>query len=169
MTLGIEQGIANYLSLNLTGTPGLYDDADPANRIIFIQEQPPVPTDENPVAADGWLTTALEAITVFTDGGEPPLLQLGETHTITIQVRNQLYEPAMQRQREIFELLQMNGGTSNGANPNSGPQSEFLGIPIYLITADFPPLRLGRDRDGQDGRYRTTQSFTVRTKTFTFV
>ena len=168
MSLGIEQGIANYLSVELPDTPGLYDDADPGNRIIFIQEQPPVPTDENPEDTDEWLTTAAEAITVFTDGGEPPLLQLGESYTITIQVRNASYELAMERQREIFELLQMNGGQSNGANPNTGPQSSFNDIPIYLITADFPPLRLGRDRDGGDGRYRTTQSFTVRTKTFQF-
>lgn len=170
MALGLEQSLAEFLNAPpapVVSFGGLYDDADPALRVIFIQEQPPVPTDESPVDDDGFLTTAALAITVFTDGGAPPQLLIGEEYTITIQCRHDSYETAMETQRDIFQLLQENGGMSNGANPLA--QGTFPGgIQIWRITADFPPLRLGRDRDGKDGRYRTTQSFTVRTKPITF-
>ncbi len=171
MSLGVEQAIAEFLNAPPAPTPsfgGLYDDANAANRVIFTQEEPPIPTDDtdDESALGGYVTTAALAITVFTDGGEPPQLLIGETHTITIQCRHQSYETAMENQRSIYELMQENGGQSNGANPQA--QGLFGNILIWRITADFPPLRLGRDRDGQDGRYRTTQSFTVRTKPFTF-
>ncbi len=169
MALGIEQAIAEFLNAPPSPTPsfgGLYDDADPDDRVIFIQEQPPVPTDEDPEDADEYVTHAQLAITVFTDGGEPPQLLIGETYTVTIQCRHPSYETAMETQRNIYELLQENGGQSNGANPLA--QGVFRGISIWRITADFPPLRLGRDLDGRDGRYRTTQSFTMRTKPITF-
>ncbi len=167
MALGLEQAIAEFLNAPPAPVPsfgGLYDDADPAERVIFIQEEPPAPSDSAP--SDDYVTTALLAISVFTDGGEPPQLLIGEAYTITIQVRHPDYETAMETQRSIYELLQMNGGQSNGANPNA--QGLFRGIPIWLIAADFPPVRLGRDLQSRDGRYRTTQSFTVRTKPFTF-
>lgn len=171
MALGVEQALAEFLNAPPSPTPsfgGLYDDGDPAQRVIFVQEEPPVPTDDTDDASalGGYVTTAQLAITVFTDGGEPPQLLLGETFTITIQCRHPSYETAMDTQRSIYELLQENGGQSNGANPLA--QGLFGNISIWRITADFPPLRLGRDRDGLDGRFRTTQSFTVRTKPFTF-
>ena len=172
MSLGLEQAIAEFL--NAPPPPavsfgGLYDDADPAQRIIFVQQQPPVPSDDtdDPGAPGGYQTTAQLAITVFTDGGLEPQLLIGETNTITIQVRHPSYETSMQTQREIFQLMQENGGQSNGANPLA--KGEFRGIKIWRITADFPPFRLGRDEDGQDGRYRTTQSFTVRSKPLTVI
>lgn len=171
MALGLEQALAEFLNAPPAPTVsfgGLYDDADPAQRVIFIQEEPPVPVDDtaDPSALGGYVTTADLAITVFTDGGEPPQLLIGEVHTITIQCRHPAYETAMETQRNIFELLQENGGQSNGANPLA--QGVFRGISIWRITADFPPVRLGRDLDGRDGRYRTTQSFTVRSKPITF-
>ncbi len=171
MALGLEQALAEFLSTPPPPTPsfgGLYDDADPANRIIFIDEQPPIPTDltSDPNALGGYITTAQLAITVFTDGGAPPQLLLGEEWTITIQCRHPSMETAMETQRSIYSLHQQNGGQSNGANPLA--QGQFGGIKIWQISADFPELRLGRDRDGEDGRYQMTQSFTVRTKPITF-
>ena len=169
MALGIEQAIAEFLNAPPSPVPsfgGLYDDPDPDLRVIFVQEQPPVPTDEVPEDPEEYVTHADLAITVFTDGGESPQLLIGETWTVTIQVRHPDYETTMDTQRSIYELLQENGGQSNGANPLA--QGVFRGISIWRITADFPPFRLGRDTDGQDGRYRTTQSFTMRTKPFTF-
>ena len=171
MALGLEQALAEFLNAPPSPTPsfgGLYDDADPAERVIFIDEIPPVPTDDtdDATALGGYITTADLAITVFPDGGEPPQLLLGETWSITIQCRHPTFETAMETQRAIYQLLQENGGQSNGANPLA--QGLFRGIKIWQIEADFPPLRLGRDRDGEDGRYRTTQTFTVRTKPFTF-
>lgn len=167
MGLGLEQAIAEFLNAPPPPTPsfgGLYDDPDPDERVIFVQEQPPVPTDKAPQG--DVRTRAALAITVFTDGGEPPQLLLGEVHTITIQCRHESYETCMETQRNIYELLQENGGQSNGANPLA--QGDFRGIKIWKIEADFPPLRLGRDRAGLDGRYQTTQSFTVSTKPITF-
>ena len=161
MSLGLEQAIAEFLNAPPAPTPsfgGLYDDADPSLRVIGIQEEPQAPTADNGLPDLN--------ITVYTDGGSPPQLLIGETWAITIQVRHPLYETAMQTQREIYELLQENGGQSNGANPLA--QGVFRGINIWRISADFPPLRLGRDRDGRDGRFRTTQTFTVQTKPITF-
>lgn len=167
MALGIEQAFAEFLNAPPAPVPsfgGLYDEADPADRVIFIQDEPPVPTDDSP--GSDVITSADLTITVFTDGGQAPQLLLGETWAITIRCRHPRYETCMATQRSIYQLLQMNGGQSNGANPLA--QGVFRGIRIWLIEADFPPLRLGRDRDGRDGRYRTTQTFTVRTLPFTF-
>ena len=161
MSLGLEQAIAEFLNAPPAPTPsfgGLYDDADPTLRVIGISEEPAVPTDENGLPELN--------ITVYPDGGSPPQLLIGESWAITIQVRHPLYETCMSTQRAIYELLQENGGQSNGANPLA--QGVFRGIKIWRITADFPPLRLGRDRDGRDGRFRTTQTFTVQTKPITF-
>ena len=167
MALGLEQAIAEFLNAPPPPTPsfgGLFDDADPAERVIFVQEEPPVPTDEFPNTTV--ITTADLTITVFTDSGPAPQLLIGESWTLVIQVRHPRYEVAMETQRLIYQLLQENGGQSNGANPLA--QGLFRGIKIWRITADFGPVRLGRDRDGRDGRYRTTQTFTVRTKPFLF-
>lgn len=171
MALGLDQALAEFLS---TPPPpaasfgGLYDDPDPANRVIYAVEQPPIPTDltTDPSALGQYITTSQLAITVFTDGGEPPQLLIGETWTITIQCRHPSAEFALETQRGIYLLLQQNGGQSNGANPLA--KGEFGGIKIWQIEADFPELRLGRFGGEKDQRYRTTQSFTVRTKAFTF-
>lgn len=171
MSLGLEQALAEFLNAPpapATSLGGLYTDADPGQRVIWIGQQPPVPVDDTDVAgapAD-YNTTALLAITVFIDGGEPPQLLLRETTTITIQCRHPSYETAMQTQRAIFDLLQENGGQSNGANPLA--RGVFRGISIYRITADFPPLPIGRDAQSEGGRFITTQSFTVRSKPVTF-
>lgn len=163
MALGLEQAIAEFLrdvvavQPEVTTDPWpLYDEASP---VVFIGEEPVGREDEDDPARD-------LSITVFTDGGEPPLKLIGETWTITIQVRHPLYETAMFTQRLIYQVLQMNGGQSNGANPLA--QGLFNGIRIWKIEADFPPLRLGRDVEGRDGRFKTTQSFTVDTLPFTF-
>ncbi len=161
MALGLDRALAEYLRdvvapLTSFAPWPLYDEADP---VVFITEEVPGREDEEDTARD--LT-----ISVFTDGGEPPLLLLGETWTMTIQVRHPRSEAASEVQRDIYQALQMNGGQSNGANPLA--QGVFRGIRIWKITADFPQLRLGRDLEGRDGRYKTTQSFTVETLPFTF-
>lgn len=171
MSLGLEQALAEFLNAPPSPAPsfgGLYSDADAANRVIWIGQQPPVPVDDTAVAGapSDYETTAALAITVFIDGGEPPQLLLGEVTTITIQCRHPSYETAMQTQRAIFELLQENGGQGNGANPLA--RGVFRGIRIYRITADFPPLPLGRDQQSEGGRFITTQSFTVRSKPVAF-
>lgn len=158
MALGLEQAIAEFLAAEGIGI--LYPAAGSE---IFVTMEPPAPTryPDNPNAEAADL-----AVTVFADGGAPPQLTIGETWTITIQVRHPLPETALEVQRAIYDLLQENGGQSNGANPSA--QGDFRGIPIWRITADFPPLLLGKDQDGRDGRYLSTQSFTVRTKHFQF-
>lgn len=158
MALGLEQAIAEFLADEGIGV--LYPAA---NASIFVTQQPPAPTREggSPNAVDEEL-----AVTVFADGGAPPQLTIGESWTITIQVRHPLPETALETQRAVYDLLQENGGQSNGANVNA--QGNFRGIPVWRITADFPPILLGRDQDGRDGRYLSTQSFTVRTKHFSF-
>ena len=163
MALGLERAIAEFLrdvvaiQPSVTTDPWpLYDEPSP---VVYIGEEPVGREDEDDTARD-------LSITVFTDGGEPPQLLLGEVWTITIQTRDPSYETAMEVQRQIYEALQMNGGQSNGANPLA--QGVFRGIRIWKIEADFPPLRLGRDIEGRDGRYKTTQSFTVSTLPFTF-
>ncbi len=171
MATGLDQALAEFLSSPPppeVSFGGLYDDPDPANRVIYVVEQPPIPTDvtDDESALGGYITTSQLAITVFTDGGEPPQLLLGETWTITIQCRHLSAEVALETQRRIYLLLQQNGGQSNGANPLA--QGEFGGIKIWRIEADFPELRLGRFAGEDDQRYRTTQSFTVRTKQITF-
>jgi len=43
MSIGLEQAIAEYLSAPpapLASFGGLYDDPDPANRVIFVQQEP---------------------------------------------------------------------------------------------------------------------------------
>lgn len=171
MALGVEQAIAEFLSSPPppeASFGGLYDDPDPSNRVIFIGEKPPVPTDDTDSDPDlgGYITTAPLAITVLPDGGDPPQLRIGESHVLTIQCRHARYEVAMETSRRIFELLQENGGQGNGANPLA--QGVFRGIKIWRITANFPALPLGRDRQSEDGRFITTQSFTVRSKPVTF-
>ena len=163
MALGLERAIAEFIGDVVSVQPAmttdpwpLYDEADP---VVFVTEEPVGREDEDDTARD--LT-----ISVFTDGGGPPLKLLGEQWTITIQCRHPSYETTMEVQRQIYEALQMNGGQSNGANPLA--QGLFNGIRIWRIVADFPPLRLGRDVEGRDGRYKTTQSFTVDTLPFTF-
>lgn len=171
MTLGIDQAIAEFLSSPPGGLPsfgGLYDDADPANRIIFVAERPPIPTDDpaDPGFPSDHETTADLAIVVVADGGGAPQLGIGETTSLNIEVRHPLYETCIATQRAIFELLQENGGQSNGANPLA--QGLFRGIKIWRITADSAPTLLGRDDTNGDGRYGTTQAFTVRSKPIVF-
>ena len=108
MALGLEQAIAELLNAppgNFTpgSFGGLYDDATPANRVIYVGEQPEVrPEDTDPLPD---LT-----ITVFPDGGGPPRLTLEEEWSITIQTRHPSYETAMETARNISDLLNQNGG-----------------------------------------------------------
>lgn len=171
MAFGVDHALALFLATPPGGVAsfgGLYDDPDPANRVIFVAERPPWPTDDpaDPGAPTDYDTTSDLAIIVGASGGGPPLLQLGETTSVNIEVRHPLYSEAIQVQRRIFELLQENGGGSNGANPLA--QGVFDGIRIWRITADNAPTLLGRDDTSGDGRFGTTQAYTVRSKPIAF-
>lgn len=167
MAQGLERALANAIAAQLA--VGLFDDADPANRVVHTQSEPPVPIEAVPdfsVFDDGSTTAAL-AVTVFGDGGEEGQLRLLEVHTITVQCRHAQEEVAWETQRTIFEFLEENGG---GVGPGGNPlaRSDFDGILVARIKADFQPIRLGRGPSDRDGRFRTSQSFTVRTKQFSF-
>ena len=167
MAQGLERALANAIAAELV--VGLFDDADPANRVVHTQVEPPVPIEAVPdlTTFDDGSTTASLAITVFGDGGEEGQLRLLEVHTITIQCRHPQEEVAWETQRQIFEFLEENGG---GVGPGEAPKAtgNFSGILIARIKADFQPIRLRRDPSDRDGRFRTSQSFTVRTKNFSF-
>ena len=81
MALGLERAIAEFLrdvvaiQPSVTTDPWpLYDEPSP---VVYIGEEPVGREDEDDTARD-------LSITVFTDGGEPPQLLLGEVWTITI-------------------------------------------------------------------------------------
>ena len=165
MAEGLERAIANYLSTTLS--LGLFNDASPANRVIYTQMEPPVITEDfDPLLdPDAGETTSDLTITVFGDGGEPGQRRFLEIHTITIQCRSEFEEVAWETQRNVFDALEEQGGV--GDHPNA--MSDFNGILIARINADFQPIRLGRpNRDEGDGRFVCSQSFTVRTKRFSF-
>lgn len=157
MALGLEKAIADYLSAQLGH--GLYDHADPAQRVLFLVMQPPVPEAEVP-PVDSGETTAQLAITVFPDGGAAPTRTLAEQHTITVQTRHPRYETARFEAQRVNDLLHENGG----AGENAVRQGRFGAVRVLSIRADFPPQFLGRDPAPRDGRALVTQSFTVRTR-----
>lgn len=95
-------------------------------------------------------------ISVFMDSGPPPRLTISETTRITIRTRDQNYEDCLETARGVNDELHEN-------------QGDFDGILVARITADFPPVLLGRDQGGrQGGRWRATQSFTVLSRRYTF-
>jgi hypothetical protein len=155
--LGLERAIGAYIA-EQRGY-GLWDDADRTRRVVFLGYQPPVPPQDSPPADDSYETLSPLAVTVFLDGGIQPTRDLLEPHRVTIQVRHALYETAMGEQRAIHVLLHENGATCRSP---SGTGVFPGGVRIARITADFPPQRLGRDPSSRDGRYITTQTFTVR-------
>lgn len=154
--MSLDQALAAYIAA--ARGYGLWDDADLARRVVFVQWQPPVPPQASPPADGGYETLAALAVTVFLDGGQAPLGLLREVHRVTVQCRHPLSGTAMAEQRAIAALLHENGGTGRRA----GAQGLFGAVRIARITADFPPLRLGRDPSARDGRALTTQTFSVR-------
>lgn len=149
MALGLEQALAEHIAAERGY--GLYDDADPAQRVVFVGWQPPVPPQETPPTDDGYETTSALAVSIFLDGGSQPRRALLEPHRVTVQCRHRRYELAMAESRAIHDLLHEAGGRFG------------LGqVRIAKITADFPPQSLGRDPSPRDGRALTTQTFTVR-------
>jgi len=167
VALGLEQAIAELLAAPPGTFPpgsfgGLYDDATPANRVIFVGEQPEIrPEDADPLPD---LT-----ITVFPDGGDAPRLTLEETWSITIHTRHPSYQTAMSTARDISDLLNQNGGAGLNRYAQSPIGTTGGGIRVTLISADFPVTRLGRDTDGSDGRFIAMQTFTVKTPRFSFI
>jgi len=149
LTLGIAQFLEDE------GIGGLYDDPVPANRTIFIDEQPGTPAHEEPEFSD-------LVVVVRGDGGAPARLTIENTQTISILSRHKSSETAKSTAWNIHNLLQMNGGQSNGANAKA--KSNFNGVLVTLITSDFPPTSLGRDSGERDGLFRLSESFTVKAK-----
>ena len=145
MALGLERAIGE--ALRDEGFGALYDEANP---VIHVFEEPPTPD---------------HVIVLIGAGGGTPLLRLMESHSLTVRVRHRSAESAFEISRAIEDFLHENGGV--GAN-NPKSRGRFRGIPVHRITADFPTLPLGRDRGGQDGRARVTQSYTVLVRRFTF-
>lgn len=156
MGLGIEGALATYIAAERGY--GKWNDPVLANRVVFVQQQPPVPPQASPPADQGYETLSQLAVTIFMDGGSRPLLHIEEPHRVTVQCRHPRYELAMAEQRAVHDLLHENGGAGRSANR----RGVFSGIRISKITADFPPQRLGRDPSTRDGRALTTQTFTVR-------
>lgn len=145
MATGLADKIADFLS-----DEGFGDKFDGVTPVIFVEEEPADPD---------------HVITVLGASGQAPLLTLVETEAFEVRVRHPSAESCLSIQRDIYELLQENGGAGTN-NPDS--QGDFGGIPVARITADFPAVRLGRDRDGVDGRFRSTQTFTALTRRFSF-
>lgn len=161
MALGLDQAIAEYLSAQ--GYGGLYDDSDPASRVIFIEGRPPasrleVETSDVETSADAMIMVALA-------GGSPPNGLYDWSFSVKIECRHPNYEDALGLAHGIFRLLHENGGFGNGCNANA--VGDFSGIKVIRMTADYPPFTLGRDRSEEGGRSIMTQTFTVRTKPFT--
>lgn len=156
MALGLAQDLAEYLAEQLG--LGLYDDPDVSLRVIFVQMQPPVPEEVDPLPTYGIETTNPLAICVFDDGGAPGTLNLSTENSVTIQTRHALYATAMTTQGSVNEILNENGG----AGISKIRQGKFGGNRISLIRANFPPQPLGRDPAPRDGRQIVTQTFTVR-------
>lgn len=167
MAQGLERAIANAIAAELG--VGLFDDADPANRVVYTQVEPPHAIEATPDLStfDDGTTTSPLVVTVFTDGGEPGQLLIQQVWTITVQCSHPTEETALETQYTIFQFLEENGGAAGpGSNPDA--RADFSGILVTRIKADFQPIRLGRDPSDRDGRFRTSQSFTVRTKNFSF-
>lgn len=170
MALGLERAIAELLSTPpppLVSFGGLYDDPDPAQRVIFLHERPPRPADvSDPVPAGSYTTTSELAILIVLNPGRAPLLRLGEAHSITVQVYHPSAETALEVQRAIYDRLQEAGGGSNGAHPQA--KGLLRGIHVARIVASANAVALGRDRSSGDGRFVTSQTFDVQTKPFAF-
>jgi len=157
VSLGLEKAIADYVSTTLpsvrAGTYGLYTEAAAADRIVYVGEIPPVLPNADELGLPS-LT-----ITVQSDGGPPPDGLLREDVTLNVVVRDKDFETALEVQRAIFTLLHENGGGGNGANAFAN--GRYNGIRVRRITADFQPIRLGRDQQGANGRFVSSQGYTV--------
>lgn len=150
--LGLEEQIARYTGAELGFA--MYDEPIP---VVHIFEEPPSSKVEDTVESP-------LIITFYGDGGAPPRLRISEQHSITVQTRHLDPATSHKNARDIHELLHENGGS--GDNPVA--IGLFGTIPVARILADFPPLRLGRDNQEQDGYYRVTQTFTVLTRIFQY-
>lgn len=157
MALGLEQGLAEYL--NAKGFGGLYDDADISNRVIFVQQRPPVPA-KSP-AEPGAVTTAALAISIFAELGDVDRGVALEEHDVVIECRHKDYETAMEKQRDLHALLHENGGQSNGANPQA--TGKFGDVKVIWMRATGLPGLVGRDGNEEGGRFVTQQAFRVKT------
>lgn len=137
MGFGLERAIAQAL-----------EDANPTFGVfetdIFITQEPKTPDD---------------TITIFLDGGGPPISFVGEEQSITIRTRRGAdlsSERALEDAKEIHTFLHQF-------------QGNVRSIPIAQVTADFLPIPLGRDADTtRGGRFVVTQTFTVVTRRFAF-
>jgi len=108
---------------------------------ISVAEEPPTP-DTN--------------LTVHREGGTAPISTVMEKQSFSVVTRSPTFEAGCELAKAVHTLLHEY-------------QGQVRGIPIAMILADFLPVPLGRDLDGEAGRWRETQTFTATTRRFAFV
>lgn len=159
MALGWERALAEYLSAK--GYGGLYDDPDPAERVIFVDGRAPANPYET--APSDIETSADAMIMIANAGGSPPGVEEWRYST-KIETRHPNYEDALELAHGMFNLLNNNGGAAKGVNTNA--TGDFSGIKVIEILGDFPPYWLGVDDHDSGGRAIFTETFTVRLRPF---
>lgn len=154
MALGVDQAIAELIrdgdpARSVDGLAtlegwGLYNDADPAKRRIYIGEEPPEPD---------------EVVTVFIEGGGAPIgggdpNAVGRQPAFTVRCRSLQYARAQELAHEVYPILDYFQGTKNG-------------VPFFKIFANFEPFPISpRDPDDEGGRFTFTQSYSSVTKRY---
>jgi hypothetical protein len=111
-----------------------------AAETLKIGEMPPTPND---------------CSLILLDGGGPPINVVMEVQQITVITRRESYEAALEDAKAAHTVLHEY-------------QGYVRGIRIANITANFLPVSLGRDLDGDGGRWRQTQTFTATTRRYAF-
>jgi hypothetical protein len=111
-----------------------------ADQSITIGEEPPTPADN---------------VTVHLEGGGEAIRTVMEKAQVTVVTRRTTYEDALEDSKSVHLALHEYQGVVRG-------------IRIADVFADTLPLPLGRDLDGDGGRWRQTQTFTATTRRFAF-
>jgi hypothetical protein len=109
------------------------DEVPPIAKAIFVGEEPEEPDN---------------TITIFEDGGGPPLNTFGETRSFTVRVRHTNYLSGKTLAQQLHRALHFQQGILSS-------------IGVALIQADTNPISLGRD---ENRRHVFTQTFTATTK-----
>lgn len=94
------------------------------------------------------------AVTVLPESGNPGTRRISEFPSFSVRVRHRNAAEANLFLRRIFEFLQEFQGRL-GSSPT---------WPVAQIRADATPVQIGRDRDGRQGRWRVTQTFSAITR-----
>lgn len=92
--------------------------------------------------------------TIIPESGNPGTRRISEFPSFTVRVRHTNAQEANLFLRRIFEFLQEFQGRL-GTDPT---------WPVAQIRADATPVQVGRDRDGRQGRWRVSQTFSAITR-----